>query len=68
MTPKINCNRFTISVTGKIEVTVELKYEVEEHNWEVSYDGGDAGRVFQSFQDLEEAVSHARKLAGNKIV
>tara|TARA_R100000458_G_C8159461_1_gene164110 strand:+ start:309 stop:500 length:192 start_codon:yes stop_codon:yes gene_type:complete len=62
----IKCKQFTITVTGERVVTIELLHD--SLTWDVVYDGGDAGNVHQSFEELEEAVVHARKLAGDKVV
>ncbi len=64
-TQKISCYRFTVTVTGEKEVNIRLC----DTAWEVSYDSGsEAGTIFQEFDGLEEAVTHARKLAGDKVV
>lgn len=60
MGPTIKCDKFKITLTDKREVIIELEYG---NGWWVRYDGGDAGEVSQLFDELEEAVSHARKIA-----
>ena len=60
MGPTIKCDRFTITLTDKREVIIELEYG---KGWWVKYDGGAAGEVSQMFDELEGAVFHARKLA-----
>ena len=62
MGPTIKCDKFTITLTDKREVIITLEYG---EGWWVRYDGGDAGTVSQMFDELEEAVTHARKLAKN---
>jgi hypothetical protein len=62
---EIKCHRFTVTVTGEREININLSGEA----WEVSYDSGEpAGIIYQKFDGLEEAVTHARKLAGSKVV
>ena len=61
MTPTIKCNKFTMTVTGDTEATIKLDFDTQ--SWIVSGNGEDT-----MFTDLEEAINHARKIAGNKVV
>lgn len=69
MTPDIKCDQFTVTISGEREVMVVLEVEGDDYHWMVSYDSeSPAGNIFQKFADLDKAVPHARKLAGNKVV
>ena len=72
MTPTIKCNKFTVHIKGERDASVILNLETQK--WVVhaaifaTENDPDPININKEYDNLEDAVSHAREIAGRKVV
>lgn len=71
MTPTIKCNKFTVHIKGERDASVILNLDTQK--WVVQAflhpeSNPDPTNINKEYENLEDAVNYARKIAGRKVV